>query len=81
MWTVFGSFDIIFNVMIEFVFGRQFNNSVEDRLEGIRVERWHQLGGDWHMEVGGEVPLKYSVLVERLVKGFESHRFGMTRKG
>lgn len=48
MWTVFGSFDIIFNVMVEFVFGGQFNNSVEDRLEGTRVERWHQLGGDWH---------------------------------
>lgn len=26
MWTVLGSFDITFNVMIEFVFGRQFNN-------------------------------------------------------
>lgn len=39
MRTVFRSFDIIFNVRIEFVFGRQFNNSVEDILEGIRVER------------------------------------------
>lgn len=30
------------------MFGRQFSNSVGDRLEGSGVERWHQLAGDWH---------------------------------
>lgn len=33
------------------------------------------------MEVRGEVHLKYCVVGERVVKGIESHRGGMTRKG